>query len=125
MVKKKVLVVEDSIFIAKAIKQLLESEGITANTTSDGAKVVDLVKEGKYDLVVLDLMMPDFSGKDVFYMLKADLNTNDVPVLILTAKVDALKEDKELRDCDKFMHKPFDNDELIEVIKGLLQRDSA
>ncbi len=120
MVEIKILIVEDSVFIAKAIKHLAESEGYKADFTSEGAKVVDLVKKNNYNLVILDLMMPGVSGKEVFTMLKEDDDTKHVPILILTARIDALKWDKELRACDKYMRKPFDNDELLSVIKELV-----
>ena len=116
----KVLVVEDSIVIAGAIKILLEKEGLAVSSTNDGNKVMDIVKKEAIDLVILDLMMPNVSGKDVFRMLKNDAETKNVKVMILTARPDSLKWNPELKACDKFMAKPFDNAELVSEVKKLL-----
>ncbi|MBN1502334.1 response regulator [Candidatus Woesearchaeota archaeon] len=117
---KKVLVVEDSIYITRAIKIILEKEGISVLSTSDGSKVVEIVRNKGIDLVILDLMMPGVSGKDVFKMLKADQDTKNVPVLILSARIDYYLNDEELKTCDKFMTKPFDNKELVQEVKKLI-----
>ncbi|MBN1157351.1 response regulator transcription factor [Candidatus Woesearchaeota archaeon] len=118
----KVLVVEDSIVIAGAIKVLLTKESIDVISTNDGSKVVDIMKKEGIDLVILDLMMPNVSGKDVFKMLKSDESTKNVKIMILTARPDALKWNPELRSCDKFMTKPFDNKELVAEVKKLIPK---
>lgn len=115
------MVVEDSSFIAKVVKILLKAEKINCEHISEGGKVMEYLNKKKTDLVVLDLMMPNVSGKDVFLQMKADPKTKDIPVLILTAKTDALRWEPELEKCDKFMTKPFDNDQLIAEIKKLLK----
>lgn len=116
-----ILIVEDSIMISQAIKILLENEGMSVESTSDGSKVVDLIKEKSINLVILDLMMPGVSGVDVFKNIKNDENTKDIPVIILTAKTDAMKWQQELKECNKFMTKPFDNKELVESVKNLIK----
>ena len=116
----KVLVVEDSKFISKAINIILENEGIFVIATSDGSKVTDLVKKEKVDLVVLDLMMPHISGEEVYEMLRKDPKTKSTKILILTARTDAMKWDEKLKHCDRFMTKPFDNRQLVSEVKKLL-----
>ncbi|MFH0876325.1 MAG: response regulator [archaeon] len=116
----KVLIVEDSAFIAKAISLILRKEGISSLITDDGAKVPGIVKKEKISLVILDIMMPNVSGIEVFEMLKKDPQTSPVKILILTAKTDILKWNDKLKFCDAFMTKPFDNEELAKEVKRLL-----
>ena len=118
---KKVLVVEDSLYIAEAIRILL-SPGVEVTHLNDANKALDLVKEKGFDLVILDLMLPTSSGKDALLKLKADPATKKVPVMVLTAKVDALRWEPEIGVCDKFVTKPFDNRRLVADIMGLLEK---
>lgn len=119
---KNLLVVEDSKTIANILKLLFTKKGYTIEHTSEGKKVNKIVKENPIHLVILDLMMPEVSGKEVLLNLKNDPDTKDVPVIILTAKIDALKWDKELEICDAFMTKPFKNDELVQKVNELLTK---
>jgi len=121
MVAVNVLIVEDSMLIASAVKIVLKKEGIESIITSEGRKVVDIVKKENIRLVILDLMMPDFSGVEVFKELKKDKTTKDVKIMILTAKTDAVKWYPELKTVEKFMNKPFDNDELAREVKKLVK----
>jgi DNA-binding response OmpR family regulator len=116
-----VLIVEDSMLVASAVKIILKKEGIESMITDEGRKVIDIVKKEGIKLIVLDLMMPGFSGVDVFKELKKDKTLKDVKIMILTAKTDALKWYPELKAADKFMNKPFDNDELAREVKKLLK----
>jgi DNA-binding response OmpR family regulator len=118
----KVLIVEDSKVISNAIRIILEQEGILAFETADGSKVVETVKKLDIDLVILDLMMPSMSGEEVYNMLKKDRKTKNTKIMILTARIDALKRNETLKGCDKFMAKPFDNKELVSEVKKLLDQ---
>lgn len=118
---KKVLIVDDSRMITNALKILLDSEGIECEAVNEGAKVMDTLKADKFDLVVLDLMMPEVSGIEVFRMIKSNVNTSTIPVLVLTAKADTVTYDEDIKKCDKFMTKPFKNLELVSEIKKLLK----
>jgi DNA-binding response OmpR family regulator len=118
---KKVLIVEDSLPIVNVLRILLQNEGIQVENTSKGREVAAMAKKSKYDLIILDLMMPSYSGKDVFADLKSDASTAKIPILILTAKADALRWNSELASCDKFMTKPFDNAELVSEVKRLIR----
>lgn len=117
---KKVLVVEDSQYGAKALKLIFENEKLEVETTSDCKKVIDIVKEKGVSLVLLDLMMPDFSGLDVFKVLKADKETKNVPIIILTARGDAREWDSELKECDMFITKPYENHLLVEEVIAIV-----
>jgi len=117
---KKVLVVEDTVTIAQAIKLLLKSEGIGFHYISNGNCVVQTVKKEGIDLVITDLNMPKMSGKEVIKALKKDKKTKGIPIILLTADTRALENDSDLRLCDRLITKPFDNKELITETKKLL-----
>ncbi len=118
---KKVLLVEDSKIIANAISIILKAEKIEVFHTEEGGKTLKIMNEKGIDLLILDLMMPGMNGYEVFDMIKKDKILSKVPVLILSAKVDALKWNKNIRTCDKFMAKPFENKELVKEVKKLLK----
>ena len=124
---KKILVIDDSKLILYALKRLLENadKELEIHEADSGKKALDFLDKNKPDLIVLDLMMPGMSGNELFRRIKDDNKTKDIPVLILTADTDALKWEKELKKCDKFMIKPFDNDELVTEIRKLLTKGEA
>jgi DNA-binding response OmpR family regulator len=118
---KKVLLVEDSEFTARAITLILNAEKIQVDHVGDGSEVMDRVHKEAYGLIILDLMLQKVSGKEVFHMLKADPAGKNIPVLILSARLDIVQWDEELQGCNKYMKKPFDNNELIAEVKKLLK----
>ncbi|MBN2367542.1 response regulator [Candidatus Woesearchaeota archaeon] len=116
----KILVVDDSEYAANAVKLILEHEGISVIHTDKGNEVLDIVKKEGVELVILDLMMPDVDGHTVFMYLKQDPMTKHIPIIILTARADAIRWHDEIQGCDLFMKKPFENRELVEGVKKLL-----
>ncbi|MBN2142575.1 response regulator [Candidatus Woesearchaeota archaeon] len=116
---KKVLIVEDSKTTSDAMKILLEYYKYNVVQCFDSRTAVMQARKHKPGIILLDFMMPGMSGKEVLESLKADPELKDIPVILLTAKTDALKWNKELSKCDKFMTKPFDNKELMAEVKRL------
>jgi two-component system alkaline phosphatase synthesis response regulator PhoP len=116
---KKVLIVDDSIVMSKAIKMILDKAGLQVFMEPDGAKALEAAKNNRVDVIILDLMMPGVSGKEVLKMLKSDPVTKMIPVLLLTARIDVLRWDDELKAAESSMQKPFDNHELVSEIKRL------
>ncbi|MBN1792724.1 response regulator [Candidatus Woesearchaeota archaeon] len=118
----KILVVEDSHDTSNALKILFEYNKFSVIQCFESQQALDIAKQSKPGLIILDFMMPGLSGKDVLVMLKQDPKTKDIPVIMLTAKTDALKTNAALKACDKFMTKPFDNKEVLKEAKKLLSR---
>lgn len=116
----KIMIVEDSKFVANAIKIIMTQGGLDVTTVEDFTNVVDQVKKEKPNLIILDLNLPEISGEEIFKTLKSDAETSNIKIIILTAKSDAMKWEQELKKADKFMAKPFDNDELLKTVKSLL-----
>jgi len=81
---KSILVVDDDPTWSGAMAKLLETLGASVNTTSNGADCIRLLRGVRFDLILLDIMMPQLDGWDVFAMMKNTVPDRNIPVLILT-----------------------------------------
>ncbi len=119
-----VLVVEDEAKVVDFISKGLDEEGYTVTAAYNGKQGLDLLKAHKYDIVLLDLMIPEIDGLKVLRNMRAwGINT---PVLIITAK--ASKEDVVRgldTGSDDYLTKPFSFEELLARIRALLRRSAA
>lgn len=119
---KHVLLVEDETNIVEAIRFLLTREGWQVDTHSDGADAVDVIRDMRPDLVVLDHMLPGKSGLDILGELRADPEFTKLPVLMLTARGQARdREQAEKAGVSRFMTKPFSNTEVVTAVRDLVQ----
>jgi DNA-binding response OmpR family regulator len=118
-VSRHVLLVEDEPNIAEAIRFILSRDGMTVSHLADGAGVMDRVRDSRPDLVILDHMLPGLSGLEVLAALRADPATQDVPVMMLTAR--GRDRDAATRaGADRFMSKPFSNAEILAEVRAML-----
>ena len=118
-----IVTVEDEKPLITLLKYNLEKEGYKVKNAETGQEALQLIKGTLPDLVVLDWMLPDFSGIEVCKQIKRDKKLKTIPVLMLTAKSEA--EDKIIgfeNGVDDYLTKPFNNKELILRIKSLLKR---
>ena len=116
----KILVVDDERTLVKGIKFNLENEGYEVECAYDGAAAVELAREGKLDLIILDLMMPEVDGLGACMRIREFSN---VPVIMLTAKSE--DADKLMGfECgaDDYLTKPFNILELKARVRALLRR---
>ncbi len=119
----RILVVEDDISMISMMKMALEREGFQLDTATRGSEALDLFKQHEYQVIVLDLMLPDMDGYDVLRDIRT-ANQN-VPVLILSGlshtdnKVTGLSSG-----ADDYLTKPFDRRELIARIYSLGRRSN-
>jgi two-component system response regulator VicR len=116
---KKVLVVDDEPDTLELVKLVLESAGFEAILVNNGLEALAKIDAGKLDLVLLDIMMPDMDGWDVFRKIK-EKNTT-IPIAILTAKaqnIDKLLGLHVLK-ADDYITKPFGKNELIGKVRKL------
>lgn len=116
-----VLLIEDEQNIIEAIRFLLSREGWRVDTHNNGTDAVDVVRELNPDLVVLDVMLPGRSGFDILEDLRAQDDTADLPVLMLTAR--GQSRDREMAEkagVSRFMTKPFSNAEVLTAVRDLL-----
>jgi two-component system OmpR family response regulator len=118
------LVVDDETALAELLSMALRYEGCDVRTAGDGAGALRTARDFRPDVVVLDIMLPDFDGLEVLHRLRRDLP--DVPVLFLTAK-DAV-EDRIAgltAGGDDYVTKPFSLEEVVARLRGLLRRSGA
>jgi len=119
--KAKILIAEDDANIRLGLTATLESESYAVMAASDGAQALKLFAQGKFDLVILDVMMPKASGYDVCRELRA--KGERVPVLFLTAKGEEIDKVVGLKlGADDYVTKPFGVHELLARVEALLRR---
>jgi two-component system, OmpR family, alkaline phosphatase synthesis response regulator PhoP len=121
-VKKKILVVDDEPDIVTAVSDRLAFEGYEVITAGDGQTALNMAREQNPDLVILDVMMPKIDGFKVSRLLKFDKKNKHIPIIMLTAKTQESdkKIGKEMK-ADEYICKPFDQEELVKVIKKHLK----
>ncbi|HNQ92888.1 MAG TPA: response regulator transcription factor [Alphaproteobacteria bacterium] len=120
----RVLLVEDDSSTAKSIEMILKSEGYMVETTDLGEDAYELGKFYEYDIIVLDLMLPDMHGYDVLKKLRAD--KVNVPILILSGLAELDSKIKGLGfGADDYLTKPFEKAELIARIKAIVRRSQG
>jgi DNA-binding response OmpR family regulator len=117
----KILIAEDDSNIRLGLVATLESEGYFVTAAGDGAQALKLFPQDKFDLVILDVMMPRASGYDVCRELRA--RGARVPVLLLTAKGEEIDKVVGLKlGADDYVTKPFGVHELLARVEALLRR---
>jgi DNA-binding response OmpR family regulator len=121
---ERILIVEDDPAIVLGLEDLLAGEGYRVDTARDGRRALELYREHKPDLVLLDIMIPEFSGYEVCRQIrKTDVHT---PILMLTAKGQEPDKVAGLEmGADDYVVKPFGLGELLARVRALLRRSSA
>jgi len=113
---KKILVVEDDISIHNVIKELLKKQHYITYDAYSGTEALLLLEKEKYDLILLDLMLPAVSGEEIIEKI------NDTPIIVLSAKISS--EDKVnclLSGANDYITKPFNSKELLARIEVQLR----
>lgn len=118
----KVLVCDDERHIVRLIQINLEKQGYQVITAYDGKEGLEKIRSEKPDLVVLDVMMPYMDGFEVLKNLRREPETENLPVIMLTAKA----QDKDVFEgyhygADMYLTKPFNPNELIMFVKRIAQ----
>ena len=120
----RVLLIEDDSAMARSIELMLRSEGFNVYTTDLGEEGIDLGKLYDYDIIVLDLQLPDMSGFEVLKSLR--LAKVQTPVLILSGNAIVEAKVKALGfGADDYMTKPFHKDELVARIQAVVRRSKG
>ncbi len=120
-----IVIVEDEEDIADLISFALEREGLHVKLAHDGTAGLELIRSARPDMVILDVMMPEKDGFEIFAEMKSDSLTQNIPVLFLTARSQLDDKLKGLElGADDYMTKPFSPKELVQRVKNILARHS-
>jgi len=120
---KTVLIVEDNELNMKLFRDLLEAHGVSTIETRSGMEVLDIARQKRPDLILMDIQLPEVSGLDVTKWLKSDDVLKSIPVIAVTAF--AMKGDEEkIRQggCEDYISKPISVTRFLEVIQTYLSK---
>jgi len=121
MDQKKVLIVDDELSILVPIKFLLEKNDYKVDLAQSGKDALEKITQSKPDLVLLDIMLPDLDGYEIFQMIRENPEWDDIKVIYLSAKNRDVDIAKGLNlGVDAYVTKPFSNAELLEKIQSLI-----
>lgn len=120
---KHILVVDDEADIVELVSYNLKKEGFSVDSALDGETALSNIKKGKYDLLILDLMLPGIQGMELCRILRNDPKTEALPIIMLTAKGEEVDRILGLEmGADDYIAKPFSPRELVARVKAVLRR---
>lgn len=120
---RRLLVVDDEAILLKAVAATLRSEGYQVTTARSGADALVSINQTMPDLIVSDIRMPGMDGYEFARILRSNARTALIPIIFLTAKGERKDRIAGFRSgVDAYLTKPFDPDELLAVISGILGR---
>src|SRR6185369_793835 len=114
--KKKILIADDDMGILEMLQMMLEDEGYAVETTFNGKKTVEEVKNHLPDVILLDIWMSGVDGRTICKKLKSQPATKHIPIIMCSANKDTETIAKE-SGADDFISKPFEIDTLLTMIK--------
>jgi two-component system, OmpR family, response regulator VicR len=120
--KRRLLYIEDEQEMIELVRLILARKGFEVLGANGGREGLEAVRNLRPDLVLLDLMMPDMDGWDVYQQMKADEDTQKIPVIVVTAKAQSIDKvlGLHIAKVDDYISKPFSPQELVESIEKVL-----
>lgn len=121
---KRILCVEDEPEMIDLIRLILGRRGFEVHGAAGGVEGIRLIRELHPDLVLLDLMMPDMDGWEVYQQMKADAATRDIPVIVVTAKAQNIDKvlGLHIAKVDDYIAKPFSPQELMDSVDKIFSQ---
>jgi DNA-binding response OmpR family regulator len=121
---KRLAYIEDETEMIDLVRLILGRQGFTVLGANGGYEGLELVRKELPDLILLDLMMPDMDGWDVYHQIKSDELTREIPVIVITAKAQDIDKILGLRvaKVEDYISKPFSPQELVERIEQVFSR---
>ena len=117
---KKILIVDDDPTVQRLVSAILAAEGYDVTISRDGLDAMALLKKEKPDLMVLDIMMPEFNGYDVCHAIKFDKALKDLPIIILTQREKELDARLGALMGIEYLQKPVSPKELLTKVAEML-----
>jgi DNA-binding response OmpR family regulator len=120
---KSILCVEDEPEMIDLIRLILGRRGFEVKGAAGGVEGVKLIRQNPPDLVLLDLMMPDMDGWEVYQQMKADEKTKNIPVIVVTAKAQSIDKvlGLHIAKVDDYITKPFSPQDLMTSVEKVLK----
>jgi len=124
---KRILCIEDEPEMIDLIRLILSRRGFEVVGAAGGVEGIKLVREMLPDLVLLDLMMPDMDGWEVYQQMKADDSMRNIPVIVVTAKAQNIDKvlGLHIAKVDDYIAKPFGPQELMDSVEKILGKKSS
>jgi DNA-binding response OmpR family regulator len=123
---KRVLIVEDEPDIVELVSYNLKKEGFLTSSARSGSEALKKIRSDRYDLIVLDIMLPEVDGLELCRILKADSALSRIPIIMLTARSEEVDKVVGLElGADDYITKPFSPRELVARVKAVLRRSLA
>jgi DNA-binding response OmpR family regulator len=121
MPSKTILIVDDELSILVPLQFLMEKEGYVAKLAQSGKEAIEKIHDIQPDLILLDIMLPDLDGYEIYQMIRSRREWESIRVIFLTAKNRDADIAKGLAmGADAYVTKPFSNTELMEKIRKLI-----
>ncbi|SFC78329.1 Response regulator receiver domain-containing protein [Bacillus sp. OV322] len=121
---KNILLVEDEDVLRMLIADTLEDGDYTIDEAANGQEALELLQDHSYNLLILDYMMPVYSGMEVIEKVRADESFKNLKILMLSAKTQRFEQEEILNaGADYFMEKPFSPLKLLKKVKEILDED--
>jgi DNA-binding response OmpR family regulator len=123
-IKRRVVYIEDEQEMIDLVRLILIRRGFEVAGANGGRDGLETVRQMLPDLVLLDLMMPDMDGWDVYQQMKADPSTQNIPVIVVTAKAQSIDKvlGLHIAKVDDYISKPFSPQELVDSVEKVLAR---
>jgi len=120
---KCILCVEDEPEMIDLIRLILGRRGFEVKGAAGGVEGLDMIRQDPPDLVLLDLMMPDMGGWEVYQQMKADEKTKNIPVIVVTAKAQSIDKvlGLHIAKVDDYITKPFSPQDLMNSVEKVLK----
>ncbi len=121
---KMILCIEDEQEMIDLIRLILSRRGFEIRGANGGKEGLEIIRKDHPDLVLLDLMMPEMDGWEVYQQMKADESTKDIPVIVVTAKAQSIDKvlGLHIAKVDDYIAKPFSPQELLTSVDNVLAR---
>lgn len=121
---KHLVYIEDEEEMIDLVRLILNRRGFEVHGANGGHEGLEMVRRILPDLVLLDLMMPDMDGWDVYQQMKADDTTRDIPVIVVTAKAQNIDKvlGLHIAKVDDYISKPFSPQELQDSVEMVLEK---
>ena len=121
---KMILCIEDEPEMIDLIRLILSRHGFNIRGANGGKEGLEIIRKEHPDLVLLDLMMPEMDGWEVYQLIKADETTRNIPVIVVTAKSQSIDKvlGLHIAKVDDYISKPFSPQELLTSVENVLTR---